>query len=249
MSVIPPGLSRILQFYLSGPMPCPYLPDQVERKLFTRLTDDAALNLEINSMLTRSGFRRSHDIAYRPACTNCNACTPVRVPVRLFNASRNLKRIASRNRDLRVEISTTEPTDELFNLFLAYERERHADSDMAQMTHHDFAAMLQEGEVDTRLYSLRDSSDRLVASVITDPVSDGVSAVYSFYDPTQPKRSLGTQLILSLIDEMQRERQPYVYLGYWIAASRKMSYKMRFQPLQGLGAQGWDWLEPDESEA
>lgn len=243
MSVIPPGLSRLLQFYLSGPLPCPYLPGQVERKLFTRLTDDPSLNLEINAMLTRAGFRRSHDIAYRPACTNCNACVPVRVPVRLFSPSRNLKRVAASNRDLRLEITNAVPTDELYNLFLTYQRERHADSDMAMMTENDFELMLTEGDADTRLYSLRDTSDALLACVITDPVGDGLSAVYSFYTPDQPKRSLGTQLILSLIEEMQRERQAYVYLGYWIEASRKMSYKKRFQPLQALGPQGWDWLE------
>lgn len=243
MSIIPPGLSRLLQFYLSGPLPCPYLPDQVERKLFTRLTDDSALNVEINAMLTRAGFRRSHDIAYRPACPNCNACTPVRVPVRLFNPSKNLKRITARNRDLRLEITSAEPTDELFSLFTAYQNERHADSDMAQMSRDDFAQMLQQGDAETQLFCLRDPDGRLLACVLADPVSDGLSAVYSFYAPDQPKRSLGTQLILSLIEEMRRERQPYVYLGYWIEKSRKMSYKARFQPLQALGPQGWDWVE------
>jgi arginine-tRNA-protein transferase len=244
MSIIPPGLSRLLQFYLSGPLPCPYLPGQVERKLFTRLTDDVTTNVEINGMLTRAGFRRSHDIAYRPACSSCNACVPVRVPVRLFEPSRNLKRIAVRNRNLRVEIANAAPSDELFALFQNYQIQRHADSDMAQMNEQDFALMLQEGEADTRLYMLRDEVDVLLGCVIADPVNDGLSAVYSFYSPDQPKRSLGTQLILSLIDEMRRERLPYVYLGYWIEASRKMSYKARFQPLQALGPKGWDWLGP-----
>lgn len=244
MSIIPPGISRLLQFYLSGPLPCPYLPGQVERKLFTRLSGDVSANIEINGMLTRAGFRRSHDIAYRPACPACSACVPVRVPVRLFEPSRNLKRIAAHNRDLRLEIGNAEPTDELYNLFLAYQQARHTDGDMALMGPDDFAQMLQEGEADTRLYSLRDKAGTLLASVIADPVNDGLSAVYSFYDPGAPKRSLGTQLILSLIGEMQRERLPYVYLGYWIEASRKMAYKSRFQPLQALTAQGWDWLDP-----
>jgi len=241
MSIIPPGLSRLLQFYLSGPLPCPYLPDQVERKLFTRLTDDVSLNVEINSMLTRAGFRRSHDIAYRPACPNCNACTPVRVPVRLFNPSHNLKRIAARNQDLTLEISSAEPTDELYDLFMSYQKGRHADSDMVLMSRDDFADMLQEGAAETLLYCLRDPFRKLVGCIMADPVVDGVSAVYSFYDPSESKRSLGTQLILNLISEMQQERQPYVYLGYWVAASRKMAYKIRFQPLQALGPQGWDW--------
>lgn len=244
MSIIPPGLSRLLHFYLSGPLPCAYLPDQVERKLFTRLTGDASLNVEINSMLTRAGFRRSHGITYRPACPNCNACTPVRVPVRLFDPSRNLKRIAARNRDLALEVASAASSEELYDLFIAYQRERHGDSDMALMSYDDLSAMMQEGDAETRLYCLRNPDGKLMGCVMADPVADGVSAVYSFYDPAEPKRSLGTQLVLSLIEEMRRERQPYVYLGYWIAASRKMSYKTRFQPLQALGPQGWDWLDP-----
>lgn len=245
MSIIPPGLSRLLQFYLSGPLPCPYLPGQVERKLFTRFTDDATLNHDINAMLTRAGFRRSHDIAYRPACPSCNACVPVRIPVRLFDPSRNLKRVAATNRDLRLEISSTAPTDELFDLFMDYQRERHADSDMAMMSRDDFNAMLTVGETDTRLYQLREASGRLLACVIADAVDDGVSAVYSFYAADQGKRSLGTQLILTLIEEMRRDNLPYVYLGYWIRESRKMAYKARFQPLQALTAQGWDWIDND----
>ena len=215
----------------------------MERKLFTRLTRDLTTNVEINSMLTRAGFRRSHDIAYRPACTNCTACVPVRVPVRLFHWSRNLKRLAARNRDLRLEISNAAPTSELYDLFARYQHARHADSDMALMGAADFAQMLEDGEADTRLYSLRDEAGVLLASVIVDPVGDGLSAVYSFYAPDQPKRSLGTQLVLSLIEETRRERLSYVYLGYWIEASKKMAYKARFQPLQALTPQGWDWTE------
>jgi arginine-tRNA-protein transferase len=243
MSVIPTGFGRQLQFYLSGPLPCPYLPGRVERRLFTRLTHDTAQNVDINGMLTRAGFRRSHDIAYRPACTDCNACIPVRIPVRLFDPSRNLKRVATKNRDLRVEILSPDPTDELYELFLAYERGRHSDSDMAQMDKTDFALLLQEGNAETRIYALRDQENHLKGCIITDPVGDGLSAVYSFYDPTQLSRSLGTQLILSLIDEAIRERLSFVYLGYWIAASRKMAYKSRFKPLQALGPQGWDWVD------
>ena len=243
MSIIPPGLSRQLQFYLSGPMPCPYLPEQVERKLFTRLSDNPDTNVEVNSILTRAGFRRSHDISYRPACVMCTACVPVRVPVRLFAPSRNLKRIAAHNRDLELEIINAAPNPELYELFMRYQRARHADSDMAYMSVEEFAQMLEDGEAETRLYCLRDAERRLVGCVIADPVGDGLSAVYSFYDPDLPKRSLGTQLILTLINECCRERMAYVYLGYWIEASRKMSYKKRFQPLQALGPQGWDWLD------
>ncbi len=246
MSIIPPGLSRLLQFYLSGPLPCPYLPDQIERKLFTRLTGEASTDIEINATLTRAGFRRSHDIVYRPACPNCNACVPVRVPVRYFKPSRSLKRIASINRDLMLEIAGTDVTDEQFALFSAYQAARHPDSDMARMSRSEFINMLQEGEVDTRVYLLRHRGEELVGGIITDHVSDGLSAVYSFFSPHEPRRSLGAQLILSLIEEAKRRNLPYVYLGYWISGSRKMSYKARFRPLQALGPQGWEWLAEDK---
>ena len=251
MSIIPPGLSRLLQFYLSGPLPCPYLPDHVERKLFTRLSGDKETDAEINAALTRAGFRRSHDIVYRPACPNCNACVPVRIPVRMFNPSRSLKRIAAVNRDLALEITSTEMTEEQYKLFIAYQTTRHPDSDMARMTRVDFSSMLHEGEADTHLYQLRKpgkdgAKGNLVGGIITDHVNDGLSAVYSFFDPAEARRSLGAQMILTLIAEAARRHLSYVYLGYWIAASRKMAYKERFRPLQALGPQGWDWLELNE---
>jgi len=243
MSVIPPGLSRLLQFYLSGPLPCPYLPDRVERKLFTRLTGDPGTDTEINATLTRAGFRRSHDIVYRPACPSCNACVPVRVPVRNFKPSRSLRRIASINRDLALEIVDTAVTDEQYALFMSYQAMRHPDSDMALMSRAEFANMLREGEADTCIYQLRKTDGTLAGGIITDHVNDGLSAVYSFFSPNEARRSLGAQLILTLISEAQRQNLSYVYLGYWIAASRKMSYKARFRPLQALGPQGWDWVE------
>lgn len=245
MSIIPPGLSRLLQFYLSGPLPCPYLPDHVERKLFTRLTGTAAMDAEINATLTRAGFRRSHDIVYRPACPSCNACVPVRIPVRAFQPSRSLRRIVALNRDLTLEIAGTSVTDEQFELFIDYQTVRHPDSDMARMTRTDFVNMLREGEADTHIYQLRDPKGNLVGGIITDHVNDGYSAVYSFFDPREMRRSLGAQLILTLIEEAQSNNFAFVYLGYWIAASRKMAYKARFRPLQALGPQGWDWLDGD----
>lgn len=243
MSIIPPGLSRILQFYLSGPLPCPYLPGRVERKLFTRLSGDQKTDAEINSTLTRAGFRRSHDIVYRPACHECNACVPVRIPVKVFAATQSLRRIQRINQDLTLEICGPDVTPEQFQLFMAYQTARHPDSDMARMCWTDFSNMLREGEADTHIYQLRDPTGLLVGGIITDHVSDGLSAVYSFFSPDAPRRSLGAQLILTLIDECLRTNKPYVYLGYWIAASRKMAYKARFQPIQALGPQGWDWLD------
>lgn len=242
MSIIPPGLSRLLQFYLSGPLPCPYLPGQIERKLFTRLTGDEAMDVEVNATLTRAGFRRSHDIVYRPACSECNACVPVRIPVHSFKPSRSLRRIAATNRDLTLEITTPEATHEIYELFMAYQSVRHPDSDMARMSFEDFAHMLHEGESATHIYQLRTRSGALAGAILTDHVSDGLSAVYSFFAPDAPRRSLGVQLIMTLVEEAERQNLPYVYLGYWIAASRKMAYKARFRPLQALSPQGWEWM-------
>lgn len=242
MSLIPPGLSRLLQFYLSGPLPCPYLPGQVERKLFTRLTGISEIDEEINATLTRAGFRRSHDVVYRPACHECNACLPVRVPVVSFTPSKTQRRIARINRTLTLEITPAVFQDELFELFRAYQNHRHPDSDMAHMSASDFAQMLNEGATNTYIYALRHPDGALMAAMIADRVQDGISAVYSFFTPEARARSLGSQMILTLIEAMRSQNLPYVYLGYWIADARKMSYKSHFRPLQALGPQGWDWV-------
>jgi arginine-tRNA-protein transferase len=163
--------------------------------------------------------------------------------VRVFLPSRSLKRVAAHNRDLHLERAPPRSTNELFDLFRAYQKARHSDSDMAQMTEADFSAMLAEGQADTHLTCLRDSGGVLKACVIADNVGDGLSAVYSFFTPVEPRRSLGTALVLSLIAEALEQRLHFVYLGYWIAEARKMSYKTRFRPLQCLGPQGWDWLK------
>ncbi len=247
MSIIPPGLSRSLPFYLSGPGPCPYLSGRVERKLFTRLGEDDDFNDTINDTLTRAGFRRSHEIIYRPACTECSACVPVRVPVMDFKPDETQRRIQRRNRDLYL---TEIPQGDLFTealmlypMFRAYQLARHPDSDMARMSPEDYLTMLASGVSGTRLFVLCDGRDEVRAAALCDLVSDGVSAVYSFFDTETPNRSLGTMMIMALIDEMKKRRQDHVYLGYWIEASGKMAYKSTFKPLQKLGQDGWQFFD------
>lgn len=237
MSVIPPLHRPLQQFFRSGPMPCPYLSGRVERKLFTRLigTD----NGEINSQLSRVGFRRSHDILYRPVCPGCSACVPVRVPVAAFQPGRTMRRIQRVNQDLSFRLIPAEATMEQFRLFAAYQEARHNDSDMNRMTPGDYAAMVDEGQADTMLLEARDINGRLRGAMLVDRLDDGYSAVYSFYDPDQPRRSLGTQLVLALIEQSRLQGRPYIYLGYWIEGSRKMEYKAKFQPLEALGRDGW----------
>lgn len=239
--MIPPD--HVLPFYLSGPLPCPYLPGRVERKLFTRLSGDTKTDIEINSTLTRAGFRRSHDVVYRPSCQECNACIPVRIPVQAFEMSRSLRRTARLNRDLVLEKVAPLATDELYQLFVNYQNARHADGDMAHMSYDDLVQMMREGGSSAQLHQLRTQDGQLLGSILADNINDGYSAVYSFFAPDIPRRSLGAQLILSLIGEAQQKSLSFVYLGYWIKASPKMSYKTRFHPLQALGPQGWDWLD------
>ncbi len=237
MSVIPPKQRPLQQFFRSGPMPCPYLPGRVERKLFTRLMGSFAS--EVNSTLSRAGFRRSHDIVYRPVCPTCSACVPVRIPVAGFKANRSLRRVSRLNADLTITEMPAVATGEQFRLFSAYQRIRHGDSDMARMTISDFVAMVDEGRSDTTIFEARDAQDRLVACILTDRLADGYSAVYSFFDAAQHRRCLGTYVILKLIERCRQDALGYVYLGYWIEGSRKMMYKARFQPLEALGRDGW----------
>jgi len=242
VSLIPPQFAALRRFYRSMPSPCPYIPGQIERKLFTRL--DGGGIAELNATLTRAGFRRSHDIVYRPVCPACHACVPVRIPTDAFHANRTQKRIFKRNADLVIVERPALANEEQYHLFASYQRGRHSDGDMARMSFLDFRAMIQDGSADSRLLELRDGRNRLLGAMLVDKLSDGFSAVYSFFDPTAHRRSLGTFIILAAIELLRRQNRPFLYLGYWIARSRKMSYKSRFRPLQALGPAGWAALEP-----
>lgn len=235
-----------LQFYRSSAAPCPYLPGRIERKLFARLAGPDAV--PINSTLSHAGFRRSHDIIYKPACPGCNACVPVRVPVAQFKPEGTLARIARRGNSFVLSERKATPSREQYELFLTYENMRHADSDMARMSYEDYSAMLLEGDADTVTFELRDKDFNLLGLMLADRLADGWSAVYSFYSPlpAHERYSLGTLLILALIEAARKQQQPYVYLGYWVDHSRKMGYKARFQPLERLGPAGWELFTPPE---
>ena len=224
-------------FYRTTSMPCPYVPGRTERKLVTELAGRAAP--AFYNELSRGGFRRSHHLAYRPACAGCQACVPVRIVVADFAATRSMRRIATRNRDVAVSIAEARATFEQFRIFSRYQRSRHFDSEMASMTFGDFRAMIEDSPVATRLVELRGERRDLLGACLTDLLDDGLSAVYSFYAPEDGRRGLGNYLILALVEEARKLRLPYVYLGYWIADSPKMAYKARFRPLEGLGARGW----------
>ncbi|MGP1396160.1 MAG: arginyltransferase [Inquilinaceae bacterium] len=237
MSIINPRQTDLRHFFRSGPLPCPYLPGRVERKLFTRLTGPDPEGL--NSGLSQAGFRRSHDIVYRPVCSGCRACVPVRIPVAGFRPSRGMRRTMTGNRDLTLIERPARRSIEHYRLFLNYQRSRHGESDMAQMRQSDYAAMIEEGHAGTSVFDLRGADGRLLGAILTDRLADGFSAVYSFYDPDEARRGLGTFLILALVDQARREGRGYIYLGYWIKDSPKMAYKARFRPLEALVDGNW----------
>ena len=235
------------QFYLTAPSPCPYLPGREERKVFTHLVGDRAPGL--NDLLTHGGFRRSQSIAYRPACETCRACVSVRVIVDRFKPSRSMRRVRAQNSDVIGEMRVQAPSSEQYSLFRAYLDSRHRDGGMADMTVLDYAMMVEDSHVKTRLVEYRkrgpDSSingrgsGSLLAVALTDVLSDGLSMVYSFFDPEEAARSLGTYMILDHIERARKINLPYVYLGYWVRGSGKMDYKARFLPQERLLPDGW----------
>lgn len=243
MSHTPDALSH-LTFYLTRPAPCPYLEGQVEQKIFTRLSGDAQSDYFLNSSMNQHGFRRSQTMIYRPACPACMACVPVRIRLADFALTRSLRRTHNHNTDLTAQILHVEKADQFFDLFRLYQARRHGDSDMASMTRDDYLAMMQEGGANTSLLTLNSKDGSTLAVMQFDHLHHGTSAVYSFYDPAQSARSLGTELILCLIEHTQEQHKPYVYLGYWIKECRKMAYKSAFPALERLGPNGWNaWKE------
>jgi arginine-tRNA-protein transferase len=225
------------QFFATAPVPCPYVPGRAERKLVVELAGRGAGIFYDD--LSRAGFRRSHRFAYRPACRVCSACVPVRIAVERFADSRSTRRVRNLNRGLDGNLVSPRANLEQFRLFVAYQQSRHRDSDMASMTYADYRSMVEDSTVRTKIAEFRASDDELQAVSLVDRLDDGLSAVYSFYDPTRDRQSLGTWSILWLVDECRRLGLPYVYLGYWIAESPKMAYKARFPALERLVATGW----------
>jgi arginine-tRNA-protein transferase len=227
------------------------LPGKEERKVFTHLVGERAG--ELNDLLTHGGFRRSQSIAYRPACEACRACVSVRVVAEEFRPSRSMRRIRDDNADLIGEMRVPVPTSEQYSVFRGYLDLRHFDGGMADMTVLDYAMMVEDSHVETKIveYRLHGPDSRITgrgagplhAVALTDVLSDGLSMVYSFYDPEHAPRSLGTYMILDHVARARRMGLAYVYLGYWVKGSRKMDYKGRFLPQERLTPDGWARVE------
>ena len=230
------------QFFITAPAPCPYLPGRIERKVFTHLIGHEARAL--NTQLSQGGFRRSQNIAYRPACDGCAACVSVRVPVNSFELRGSFRRILGKNADLVSKVGKVKASSEHYSLFRDYIDARHGAGGMADMSVLDFAAMVDDSFVDSRLVEYRfkggsAAGGELAAAVLVDILGDGMSLIYSFYDPALAHRSLGTLMILDNIARVKRLGLPYLYLGYWVNGSRKMNYKAQFLPQERLTPEGW----------
>lgn len=235
------------QFYLTAPAACPYVEGQLERKVFTHLVGESATQL--NDVLSEGGFRRSQNIAYRPACENCRACVSVRVLVDEFHPTTSMRRIEKRNQDLIAKVTAPTPSRQQYSLFQEYIAARHSAGGMADMSILDYSMMVQDSHINTNMveYRKRGPDSGItgkgegppIAYALTDTLHNGLSMVYSFYDPQESRRSLGSYIILEHIRRARRAGLPYVYLGYWVSSSPKMAYKARFLPQERMSANGW----------
>ena len=244
--------TRQLRFFLTAPTPCPYLPGREERKVFAHLP--LSDGPTVNDSLTQVGFRRSQNIAYRPACETCRACQSARAPATDYTFSRSERKVLARNGDRERHLVESEATLEQFELLRRYLLTRHADGGMAEMTWPDYVAMVEDTAVRTHLIEYRRRSvDRgpgdLIACVLVDVLADGLSLVYSFYEPDMTRRSLGSFIILDHLIQATQTGLPYVYLGYWVPGSEKMAYKARFSPLEILKPGGWALMSARERGA
>lgn len=230
------------QFYLTAPQPCAYLPGREERKVFTTLQGTSAVS--VNNALSLKGFRRSQSVIYRPACVGCSACMSIRIPATRFQTSRSQRRILRRNDDVVRRPCEAWATETQFDLFRRYLDSRHSSGGMADMDAFDFASMVDETPINSTVveYALEDrktGTQRLIAACLSDILGDGLSMVYSFFDPDEAERSLGAYMILDHIKLAGEMGLSHVYLGYWVPGSPKMDYKIGYRPFELCDGANW----------
>ncbi len=239
---------RFPRFFVTNPSPCPYLPGKTERKVFTELNGTHAT--ELNDALSRIGFRRSQNVAYRPSCIDCKACVSVRVLCQEFEPSASQRRILRRNSDLEVNDCRPWSTSEQYELLRRYLRQRHPNGGMTNMDEMDYADMIEQSPVNSRVVEYRGPSQssrpgQLLGACLTDHQGDGLSMIYSFYDAEAEGRpGLGNFIIMDHILRARDAGLPYVYLGYWVDGSPRMQYKTRYRPIERLGPDGWERFAP-----
>lgn len=247
------------KFYVTAPAPCPYIHGNEERKIFTELNpqplayDKQAIvehrgpeldrhhAEELHRSLALVGFRRSQEIAYRPACEDCHECKSVRIPALLFEMSKSQKRIFSKNKDIIFEIKPNIATEEQYELLQRYINSRHAEGGMAGISFNEYKDMVESSPISTVIIEYRESSGKLIGAALTDQMQDSLSMVYSFFDISEEmnKRSLGVYIVLNHINISKSRDLDHIYLGYLVKNSPKMSYKMNFRPIEVLTSNGW----------
>ena len=243
---------RFPRFFVTSPAPCPYLPGKSERKVFTELRGQGTD--ELNEALGRIGFRRSQTVAYRPSCLDCQACVSVRVVAGEFKPSSSQKRALKANSDIEVTECRPWATDEQYELLRKYLAHRHPGGGMAEMEESDFADMVEHTPVSSYVIEYREPGvgsqpGRLIGACLTDIQGDGLSMIYSFYDPDiEDRAGLGNFIILDHIRRAADQGLDYVYLGYWVEGSERMQYKVRYRPLERLNRGGWERMPEAEQK-
>ncbi len=234
---------RFPRFFVTSPSPCPYLPGRSERKVFTELSGANAG--ELNDALGRIGFRRSQNVAYRPSCSECTACVSVRVVAEEFTPNATQRKLLKRNSDLVVSVCKPWSTEEQYALLQRYLHRRHPGGGMTEMDEIDYADMVEHSPVESYVIEYREPSvdgeqGRLVGACLTDKQGDGLSMIYSFFETEDESRpGMGNYIIMDHILRARKSGLPYVYLGYWVEGSKRMQYRVRYQPLERLSPAGW----------
>jgi leucyl-tRNA---protein transferase len=244
------AIVKFPRFFVTNPSPCPYLPGKTERKVFTELSGAHAE--ELNDALSRIGFRRSQNVAYRPSCVDCKACISVRVLTKEFGPNATQRKILRRNSDLSVSACRPWSTSEQYDLLRRYLGQRHPGGGMVNMDDMDYADMIEQSPVKSHVVEYRTPSrfgrpGELIGACLTDQQGDGLSMIYSFYDSeVEGRPGLGNYIIMDHILRARKAGLDYVYLGYWVQGSARMQYKARYQPLERLGPDGWESFVPRE---